>query len=92
MQLYDWGSSSANKAHYNQTTPPKLDLSQIKDIPVGMFVGREDDLGDPTDAQWARDTILINNSEVHYEEIEGGHASFMVGKDMNYFDNVMHLL
>ena len=38
--------------------PPQVDLSKIKgDTPVAMFVGTADDLGDQTDAEWARDTI-----------------------------------
>ena len=54
MQLYDWGSKATNQAKYGQDKPPIVDISQIK-IPSAMFVGNVDDLGDPTDARWARD-------------------------------------
>lgn len=59
-----------------------------------MFVGSVDDLGDPTDARWARDVIISGGkgSLIHYEEIKGGHATFLVGKDMSYFNTVMTLI
>jgi hypothetical protein len=53
--LYDWGSKKDNQARYGQDTPPIVDLTQIKELPTAMFVGSVDDLGDPTDASWARD-------------------------------------
>jgi surfactin synthase thioesterase subunit len=64
-------------------------LTQITEIPIGMFVGNEDLLGDPKDARETRDQI---GSIVHYEEIEGGHMSFLAGKDMSYFERVLDLL
>ena len=58
-----------------------------------MFVGSEDDLGDPTDAQWARDRINEGGDALkHYQEMPGGHITFMIGKDMSYFNNVTSLL
>lgn len=42
--LYDYGST-ANRNHYRQHVPPVVDLSNIK-VPVAMFAGKEDDLGD----------------------------------------------
>lgn len=81
-------------AKYNQTTPPLVNLNNIKgDVPVAMFVGTVDDLGDPTDSRWARDTINSGgNALVHYEEIRAGHSSFMIGKDMSYVDNLVDLI
>jgi hypothetical protein len=55
IRLYDWGSNEKNMEKYGQDTPPLVDLTAITDVPVAMFVGLEDDLGDPSDAQWARD-------------------------------------
>jgi hypothetical protein len=48
-----------------------------------MFEGKADKLADPIDARWTRDTI--GKSVFHYEEIEGGHLTFMVAKDMTYW-------
>jgi len=58
-----------------------------------MFVGTADDLGDTTDARWAQDEINKNGTAlVHYQEIPAGHSSFLIGKDMAYFDTVMNLV
>jgi len=60
-------------------------------VPVAIICGSEDKLADCTDAEWIRDEIGRN--VVHYSEIEAGHLSFLVGKDMSYFtDTVMPLL
>lgn len=88
MTNYDWGKTE-NQKHYNQDTPPEINLSNIDQVPVAMFVGTKDDLGDVKDCEWARDQI---KSIAHYEEVEAGHASFLIGKDMSYFDNVMKLV
>lgn len=56
-----------------------------------MFEGKADKLADPKDAKWTADTI--GKSIVHFEEIEGGHLTFMVAKDMSYWTgNVMKIL
>jgi len=56
--LFDWGSSTLNQQHYGQITPPIVDLKNIKgEVPVAMFVGKDDDLGDVIDARWAADEI-----------------------------------
>lgn len=56
-----------------------------------MFVGLEDILADPTDAKWTADTIGAD--VFHYQEINGGHLTFLIGKDMSYFtDDVMDIL
>lgn len=67
-----------------------IPLENISTVPVAMFAGIEDILADTTDAEWARDQI--GDNIVHYEEIHAGHLTFMVGKDMSYFNTVMDLI
>jgi hypothetical protein len=56
-----------------------------------MFVGDVDTLADSEDAEWTRDTI--GDAVVHYQTIHGGHATFIVGKDMSWFTNdVMNII
>ena len=73
---------------YRSSVPPQIDLGNIKgDVPVAMFVGTKDDLGDVTDARWT--AALLNHSGpalVHYQELEAGHTTFLVGKDMSYLN------
>jgi hypothetical protein len=93
MQLYDWGSDSKNTEKYGQKTPPLVNLRNIKNVPTAMFVGSEDDLGDVTDARWARDEINAGGTALtYYGEVPAGHATFMIGKDMSYFDTVLSLI
>jgi len=48
------------------------------------------------DARWARDQILDegygSDALVHYEEIQGGHGTFLIGKNMTYFSQVVRLV
>ena len=68
-----------------------IPLENITTVPVAMFTGLHDILADLTDSRWTRDQI--GDNVVHYEEIEAGHLTFMVGKDMTYFsEGVMDLL
>ena len=68
-----------------------IPLENITTVPVAMFTGTEDILADLTDSRWTRDRI--GDNIVHYEEIEAGHLTFLVGKDMTYFsEGVMDLL
>ena len=90
MPLFDWGSKKANQLHYGQDKPPKVDISKIR-MPSAMFVGSDDDLGDPTDARWAQ-AQFSSGVLKHYEEIAGGHLTFLAGKDVSYFDRAMDLI
>ena len=56
-----------------------------------MFVGTKDDVADIYDARVMR--WRINRSfDIYYEELLGGHSTFMVGKNMSYFKKVINLL
>lgn len=45
-------------------TTDLIPLNTITSVPIAMFVGRQDTLADPTDAEWARDQI--GSPVVHY--------------------------
>ena len=75
---------------HKKRTTDLIPLENINTVPVAIFAGIEDILADTTDAEWTRDQI--GDNIVHYEEIHAGHLTFMVGKDMTYFNTVMDLL
>jgi hypothetical protein len=58
-----------------------------------MYAGSTDELDNLTDVHQTRDLILNNGKGkdilVHYQEVNGGHASFMVGSSMKYFEDVV---
>jgi lysosomal acid lipase/cholesteryl ester hydrolase len=95
LQEFDYGKKG-NLEHYGQETPLEVDLTRITGkVPVAMFVGLDDDLGDKTDASWARDEIKKGGDAIDkgfYGEYELGHASFMVAKDFSYFNKVKEVL
>lgn len=63
-----------NELYYGQKFPPHINLSDIK-APVAMFVGKEDEFGNPPDAEWAKKTIGEN--VVLFEEFENyDHFTF----------------
>ena len=81
---------------YADPIDPKLqtELIPIEDInvPVAIFAGTHDVLADQVDAHWIRDK-LKPETLVHYEDINAGHLTFIVGKDMTYWsEGVMSLL
>lgn len=72
-----------------------IPIETINQVPIAMFVGENDKLADPTDAEWTRDTIAQDNvgEIIHYSTIKGGHLSFMIAKDMTYWTtDVMAIL
>lgn len=55
-----------------------------------MFVGTNDTWSVPEGAQWALERLP---KETDYFQLEDwDHASYGLGKDMSYFDNVMKQL
>ena len=50
-----------------------------------MYVGRHDRIVNPVTSRWARDKF--GQAIVDYEEIDGGHVTFMIGKNQDYFRN-----
>lgn len=93
LELFDWGKET-NQKKYGQDTPPEVDLTKITGkVPLAMFVGTADDLGDTTDARWARDQIQKGGDAIKlYKEVPAGHSTFMIGKDMSYVDDLLNVV
>ena len=80
---------------YGEPVPPALSLDSLKtlDVPVSLFVGTHDILATIKDVHDLRDEVLGPDTVYQYEEVNAGHISFLVGKDMSYFnDKVMSTL
>ena len=48
-----------------------------------MIAGKNDLLASIEDARWT--LSQVQNTVIEYKEIEGGHESFIIGKDMTFF-------
>ena len=88
--MYDYGKDK-NLVKYGQEKPPSIDLTQIKDVPIAMFVGKQDDLGTPALGRWTKERV--KDVLIHYEELDNhNHFSSSVGKDMSFMTTVIELL
>ena len=71
---------------YGSPKPKELSVEALKtiNVPISLFYGTVDRLATTNDGHILRDEILAGNVH-HYEEIESGHLSLLMGKDMSYF-------
>ena len=55
FQKYDHGYEG-NLQYYGQGTPPEVSLKPIRDndVPIALFVGREDTIVYPEDSKWTK--------------------------------------
>ena len=76
---YDYGSAKENMVHYNQSTPPKWNLTNIR-VPIRLFAGSSDLLADVTNVNqmWAE---LNPKYKEFYRIYNAGHCTFIWGKD-----------
>ncbi len=56
FRYYDYGEEKNNE-EYGQAHPPLIDLKEIKKVPIGLVVGKGDQLATKEDAQWLRRTL-----------------------------------
>ena len=87
---FDYGNDKDNTAHYGSFTIPDIDLGKITQIPVGLFVGKEDDLGSPADTRIVKEKIGRADFYKEYDNMD--HYSFQIGKDMSYIHDLMDFL
>ena len=91
---FDYGKKKVNTAHYGKEyakVPPLIDLTNIQkhDVPIAMFVGKQDALATPTDAQWAKDQL--GDKVIYYHEMDNvDHSAFNFGRDMSFLNEVMY--
>ena len=86
---YDYGSKEENLKRYRQEVPPEIPLHDISEVPIALFVGTNDQISDVEDSRKLKDVL---GSVISYQEVEYDHLSFLIGKDMSYFDDVLSLI
>ncbi|KAM9061531.1 gastric triacylglycerol lipase-like [Sarcophilus harrisii] len=78
LQAFDWGSEKENFAHYNQTIPPKYNVSKMK-VPTALWSGGKDLLADPEDVS---DLIPQIRSKIYHKTLpDYNHLDFIFGID-----------
>lgn len=86
FRKFDFGNADLNIQHYGTPNPPSYNLSNV-DVPVSLFVGTEDKLGDFNDNRRLKEE-LVNVPYKFYKEYPKGHVTFVWGKDMSYLDEI----
>jgi pimeloyl-ACP methyl ester carboxylesterase len=81
FQMYDFGSQG-NLQHYGQPTPPPYPLANIT-VPLALFAGQEDDLGDPQDVQILLDILPTSTVRLFKNYAGVAHLDFTWGVDAN---------
>ena len=85
FQQYDYGKK-LNQKLYGSGSPPQLDLTLVpkqSDVPIAMFAGEIDALATPPDS--IQTYVSIKDNVEMFNWVPGGHVSFLVGKDMTWF-------
>ncbi|CAG9313493.1 unnamed protein product [Blepharisma stoltei] len=89
VQKYDYGDHD-NEKIYGQKKPPVYNFAKIPG-PIALFFGKDDRLADPTDGAWLRGVIPAKSIVYQEETYNFGHMTFVWGKNMTWFSNVIAL-
>ena len=91
FRAFDYGSAALNTAHYGQITPPTWDPKNIR-IPIRLFAGSSDELGDPTDVTYFWNSLDVSVRKF-YKIYNSGHVTFVWGKEVTpWMNDVFSLL
>ena len=88
---YDYGKE-VNQIKYGQDMPPQIDITNIKDVHIALFVGTNDTWSVVEGAQWALERLPEDTDYFLFQDWD--HSSYGVGKipEMVYFEKVLDQL
>ncbi|XP_051679307.1 lipase member J isoform X6 [Oryctolagus cuniculus] len=78
LKAFDWGSPDLNLVHFNQTTSPSYDVTNME-VPTATWNGERDLLADPEDVETLRSEI--KNHFYHKTISYYNHIDFLFGMD-----------
>lgn len=82
-----------NKEFMDINTGKKYLFEDKFEIPVALFVGKEDKLSTPEDARFIRNQFMKEGNLHFYKEYEGmGHATFFLTKTREYINDVIRCI
>ncbi|XP_069316870.1 lipase member J isoform X1 [Eulemur rufifrons] len=85
LKAYDWGRPELNLIHFNQTTPPSYNVTNMN-VAIATWNGESDLLADPEDVKILHSKIknhIYHKTISHYN-----HIDFVFGLDV--YDQVYH--
>ena len=90
FQRFDY-KKKANYAIYHQKESPEYDLSIIKDIPIMLITGEQDNVATPNDVRWLYNELKAN--VIFFDIVPNmGHISFICGKDFSWFKEPLEII
>ena len=95
FRFFDFGAKKLNTERYGQAKPPLIPLERVPaDVPIAMFAGSEDQVVPIEGNRELREIFrtAAHDPVVEYQEVEADHMTFVLGKDMSYFDRVVDLV
>ena len=87
LSFFDWHDEKLNMELYGSKTPPIIDIFGPEKIPMVIFAGVGDKIVNIEDVRRVKEGFKGNLK--HYQELEGDHLSFFIGKDMTYVDDMI---
>lgn len=80
--LYDFGLEE-NLLRYGQSSPPLMNLTKAGQagVPISMFSMKHDMMLSVEESRKIKDAL---GDSVEYTELDGGHMTYMVAKDVSY--------
>ena len=89
MQYYDYHNVTKNQEVYGQDSPPIISVEGITEVPIAMFSSKYDKIVNVVDNREYAGRIP---AVLEHNEIEGDHLTFLLSKDMTWFQRVNELL
>ena len=74
---------------YGQETPPKINVENISKVPIFMFSAKFDRI---TNVEDNKHYAAVIPSVKEHVVLDGDHFTFLIGKDMGWFDRVNTIL
>ena len=69
--------------------PPRINVENISKVPIFMFSGKYDRITNVEDNRIYAGTIPAVKEHI---ELDGDHFTFLIGKDMGWFDRVNQIM
>ena len=87
LMKFDYGNNDMNELIYGQEKPPVYDLTSIEER-IYLYAGLEDKM---SPIKYMR-IVAGKFQNVVYQEINAGHLSFLLGKDLAYIYEIVEIL
>lgn len=91
--LKNFAEMVRKKRFVNINDGTDYDLEKIKNFPISLFVGKDDELATVVDNRILKELLEKNNSLYFYREYDDvGHATFFLNKNNVFLDDIIKIV